>query len=327
MSVNIYKQSDGRDLIEIVSKKGSVLTLSQFGAGMYSFRIQEKQMLASPSEYEIYASSKSYYGKFVGPIAGRIEKGEIEVGEEKCHLPLNEGRNSLHSGNLCYAFSSFDYEVEENPRFIKVTFKKKFPASKGEYNANIEACLSYTLEQENDKIFLAMSAIPDVDAPINLTNHAYFCLGQESVYPCLLKVSHKKVARYREGMLLKGFEMPCKALDFSKGKTVGEDILSNELSDVGGLDHAFLLDKEGPQATLSGKSFVLNVYTDAPALQIYATNYPVLGQKMALGNLDGKGSGITFEPVSRMDESLICRKGVGQTRNIVFSFERREVEP
>ncbi len=328
MSVSVHKQSDGYDLIEVVSRKGSVLTLSQFGAGMYSFLIEGKQMLAAPKDYLTYAHSKSYYGKFVGPIAGRIENGNIVVGEKACRLPINEGSNSLHSGSLCYAFSPFEYEIKETDVSTTVIFAKKFSSCFGQYNANVDASISYTLDQENDTISIVMSAIPDIAAPINLTNHAYFCLGQESIYPCLLKLRQKEVAVYHEGMLLARFEKPLEELDFSKGKTVGKDILAPSLvSSVGGLDHAFLLEEgEAPQATLIGKDYVLEVTTDAPCFQIYATNYPVSGQKMLLGNEDSKGSGITFEPVSRMDESLMCDKNVNQIRNVVFSFKRKGEE-
>lgn len=327
MSVSIQRQSDDFDLITLTSSKGSSLTLSQFGAGMYSFLIGGVQMLSSPASYDDYANSKSYYGKFIGPIAGRIKGGKANVGGKEWALPINESPNSLHSASLCYAFHSFEYETKEDEKSLSVTFKAHFPASKGQYNASVDACIAYTLSQDEDKISIVMSCTPDEDAPINLTNHAYFCLGQDSVYSCLLRIRQKAVARYSEGMLLKEFAVPPKALDFSKGKTVGEDIDSPELRDAGGLDHAFLLEEgASPQAELIGKDFILEVSTDAPALQVYATNYPLLGQKMIQGCLDEKGSGITFEAVSRMDKSLVCPKGIGQRRNIVYSFKKRGEE-
>lgn len=324
MSVLIQKQSDGFDLITLTSSKGSSLTLSQFGAGMYSFLIGGAQMLSSSASYSDYANSKSYYGKFIGPIAGRVGEGRIYVGDKRWFLPINESHNSLHSASLCYAFFPFEYEISENEEALSVTFERHFPASIGQYNASVDARIVYTLSQKEDKISIAMSCLPDTDAPLNITNHAYFCLGQDNVYSCLLKIRQKGVASYSSGMLLKEFIRPSKALDFSKGKTVGLDINSPDLRDVGGLDHAFLV--EGgplPQAELIGKDFSLEVSTDAPALQIYATNYPIMGQKMIQGCLDSKGSGITFEAVSRMDESLICPKGIKQTRNVTFSFKRR----
>ena len=320
MKIETQRQSDGFDLLTLTSRKGSCLRLSQLGAGMFSFLIEGREMLARPARYEDYAQSRSYYGKFVGPVAGRVKGGILEGEGRTFRLPTNERGNSLHSGSLCYAFAPFSYAVEEKADSAVVKFSSAFPACE-DFPARVEASIEYRLFEDEDRIEIEMALIPDSPCPLNPTLHAYYCLGQDSVYPMKLTLGPRKVGVYDEDLLPLGFGEN-RALDFSLGKAVGEEAFSPDTLPVGGIDHAFLAERKDNKAVLEGKERLLEVSASAPAFQIYATNFPVHNLLLGDGRLDHQGSGITFEPVSRMDRNLFRPAGEPFLRKLSLFFKK-----
>ena len=318
---------NGEKLITIRNDCSLSVTLSSFGAGLFAIDYCGKNMLSHPASYDDYAYSTGYYGKTVGPVAGRIPEGKYEIGSKKYQMPINEKGNCLHSASLCYAFAHFDYQIEEKKETIDVVFKASFPLSEGAFPANTEVEVVYSLSRKEPYLTLTMKATPDEDCPLNLTNHAYFNLGGEkNLYKDILTLKQGEVARYSSSaLLLDHFEKANEELDFSSPKEIGKGVDSPSLLPVTGYDHCFLLlPIPGPKAILENQDYRLEIDTDAQGLQIYSTNFPTEGQLMQSGHLDERASGITFEPVSRMDESLICKKGVTWTRSISYRFSKKD---
>ncbi len=326
-SVHIEKVKNGEKLIEISNDCSLSVTLSSLGAGLFAVRYDGKSMLSHPYSYDDYVYSKSYYGKTVGPVAGRIPKGRYRVGDREYQMPLNENGNCLHSATLTYAFAHFDCKVEEKKEAIDVLFQAVFPFSEGAFPADTEVEILYSLSRAEPLLTISMKATPNESCPLNITNHAYFNLGGEkNLYEDTLTLKQGEVARYSSSsLLLDHFEKPNKELDFSAPKAIGQDIDSPSLLPVTGYDHCFLLlDGPGPKAVLENRGYRLEIDTDAQGLQIYSTNFPIEGQLMQSGQLDERASGITFEPVSRMDQSLVCEKNKAWTRRISYRFIKKD---
>ncbi len=322
----IEKVSNGEKLITIANRCGVRVTFSTLGAGLFSLSYEGKSMLSHPASYDDYAYSKSYYGKTVGPIAGRVPQGKYEAGGKAYQLPLNENGNCLHSASLCYAFCHFDYEIEEKEECIDARFFASFPSSEGAFPADVDVEVTYSLSLDEPLLTLKMKATPDEDCPLNITNHSYFNLGGEkNLYGDLLSLKQTEVARYSSSsLLLDRFAPPSEELDFSSPKAIGEGVDSPALLPVTGYDHCFLLSSSpGPKAVLENASYRLEIDTDADGLQIYSTNFPIEGQPMQSGYPDERASGITFEPVSRMDESLVSPKGKAWKRAISYRFVKK----
>lgn len=324
--IKIEDVSRGEKLIRAANDCGLSVALSSFGAGLFSLEYGGKSMMSHPSSYEDYAFSKSYYGKTVGPVAGRIEKGRYKIGQQSYQMPINENGNCLHSASLCYAFSHFDYALSELEDRIQVHFHRSFPSSPGAFPAETEVDVVYSLSLSEPRLCLTMSVLPSEDCPLNLTNHSYFNLGGEkNLYEDFLTLKEKGVASYSSSaLLLDRFMKPSKELDFSSRKRIGEDLDSPSLLPVTGYDHCFLLESSpGSKAILENARYRLEIDTDADGLQIYSTNFPIEGQLMQSGYLDERASGITFEPVSRMDRSLIAKKGETWKRKISYRFFKK----
>ena len=326
-SVGIKEVKNGEKLITITNECPLGVTLSSFGAGLFAIDYGGKSMLSHPASYEDYAYSTGYYGKTVGPVAGRIPQGKYKIGDKEYQMPINENGNCLHSATLTYAFAHFDYEIYEKEETIEAVFKASFPSSEGAFPANTKVEVTYSLSRNEPNLTITMKATPDADCPLNITNHAYFNLGGEkNLYEDVLTLKQGDVARYSSSaLLLDHFEKANEELDFSSSKPIGKGVDSPSLLPVTGYDHCFLLQKgTGPKAILENKSYRLEIDTDADGLQIYSTNFPAEGQLMQSGHLDERASGITFEPVSRMDESLICKKGETWARHISYRFIKKD---
>lgn len=326
-SVELKEVKNGEKLIKITNDCSLSMTLSSFGAGLFAIDYGGKSMLSHPSSYDDYACSTGYYGKTVGPVAGRIPQGKYKIGDREYRMPINENGNCLHSATLCYAFAHFDYEISEKEGAIEVIFKADFPSSEGAFPANTKAEVIYSLSRKEPSLAITMKATPDEDSPFNITNHAYFNLGGEkNLYEDLLTLKQGEVARYSSSaLLLDHFEKAGEELDFSSPKPIGKGVDSPSLLPVTGYDHCFLLlDGSGPKAVLENKRYRLEIDTDADGLQIYSSNFPKERQLMQSGYLDERASGITFEPVSRMDRSLICKKGATWTRHISYRFIKKD---
>ncbi len=326
-SVELKEVKNGEKLIKVTNDCSLSMTLSSFGAGLFAIDYGGKSMLSHPSSYDDYACSTGYYGKTVGPVAGRIPQGKYKIGDREYRMPINENGNCLHSATLCYAFAHFDCEILEKEGAIEVIFKADFPSSEGAFPANTKAEVIYSLSRKEPSLAITMKATPDEDSPFNITNHAYFNLGGEkNLYEDLLTLKQGEVARYSSSaLLLDHFEKAGEELDFSSPKPIGKGVDSPSLLPVTGYDHCFLLlDGPGPKAVLENKRYRLEIDTDADGLQIYSSNFPKEGQLMQSGYLDERASGITFEPVSRMDRSLICKKGATWTRHISYRFIKKD---
>jgi len=71
---------DGEKAYELKNDELDVI-VSSFGAGIYSLKYHERNMVITPKDYMVYCYSDGYYGKTVGRIAGRIENGVLKFRE------------------------------------------------------------------------------------------------------------------------------------------------------------------------------------------------------------------------------------------------------
>ena len=88
----------------------------------------------------------------------------------------------------------------------------------------------------------------------------------------------------------------------SHGKRLGEEISDPLLqnSPTKGYDHGFIFDSGDEakhKAILSNEHYLMEVFTDAPAVQVYSDNYPRLNMPLTNGHKEGPHSGITLECV------------------------------
>ena len=321
-------------LITLENDAGMRLTLSDIGAGLRDVFIDDEPMLCSPFSQEEYLyATKAFYGKTIGPICGRIRLGAYEAGGKTCQMKVNDGVNALHSSSLNFASVKFDYSFEDSKEGVSLIFAHRQKAIPGVYPANLDVKITYFLPRKAKRFEIFVSATPDADAPINITNHSYFKLGgAKSILGAKLKINASKVATYTDDLICTGTKKAVDALDFQKEKKIGQDIASPELRLPAfmGYDHAFVFKKNATdeaQVVLSQGKWKMELFTDAPAVQVYSLNFPRF-LMLSSRKKEAEHSGITFEPVNVPGdpETFITKKGRAYTRHHVYRFQSKEAD-
>ena len=324
----------GSDFITFDNENGFALTLSSIGAGIYEIRYLNTIVTSAPKDYQTYLGNNGgYYGKTIGPFAGRAKNGIIEVGGKENKLDLNEGNNSLHSGSICFAFSPFTYEIKEEKEYLVITFSYLFKGVKGKFDADIDTKVIYKISKTKPILEYGYILVPSLDCPLNITNHSYFNLnGKGDILSHYLKLDSSKVVIYDEELIPNQIIDVDKVFDFRKKKKVGEDILNKELSAKRlnyGYDHCFILDEDdyaAPKAILEGESIGMKLFTTSKALQIYTSAFPHLDLTLTSDEKEAKYSSLTLEEVniSKSLSSMVTRKNDKFIRKHKYEFYRIE---
>lgn len=265
------------------NRNGMVATFMDWGATWLSARVPmgdghvREALLgcATPSDY---LQQSAYLGATVGRYANRIAQAQLQRDGQRIALVANQGAHQLHGGPegfhnrrwqiVCQSDSEVEYRLDS------ADGDQGFPGT-------LQVSLRYHLDDENT-LSISYDATVDKACPVNLTNHAYFNLdaehGDARQHRLQLNADHYLPVD-SEGIP----HSPLKAVagtsfDFRQAKSLAQDFLSDaDQQAVKGYDHAYLLNDSAaqPAATLwsaDGK-LQLNVFTSAPALQLYSGNY------------------------------------------------------
>ena len=91
--------------IIVKNSLGMKLTLFSLGASLYSLKINKKgeeiETLIAPNSLEAFIDKDQYFGKTIGRVAGRIDKGILNFEGKNILLEKNWNNISfLHGGNI-----------------------------------------------------------------------------------------------------------------------------------------------------------------------------------------------------------------------------------
>ncbi len=277
-----YNESVNNDFIEIKKNKLRVI-FHPLGAAIYAIYFDNEIMTVTPESIEDFLKENIYHGKTIGPVCGRVKDGVLNIDGVDYQYIKNEGNNALHGGKDGLSTKMFDYVLknDEVKFFLEDEINKYL--------------VKYTLN-DDDSLLLEFDVESKKKNPIALTNHSYFCLGEENLNSLTLKInankfievdSHDMIPLKERGIL------PC--LDFNKGKLIKKDIDDEYLqkSATKGFDHSLIFNGE-PLITLSNEKYQLDITTSFDAVQIYSDNYEE-GVKM-INSPNKFYRGIAIEP-------------------------------
>ncbi len=167
-------------LLRLKNQTGTELEILNFGATIFSLKINGTNVIVGPSRPEDYLSEAyhqqgKYFGATVGRYAGRISKGQFTLDGETYKLYEKNGVH-LHGGNFGFSYKFWkliEQGEEHNPYVVLEYFS---PDGEEGYPGNLTVRVKYTLTEENE-VSIAYSATTDKDTVVNITNHAYFNLN------------------------------------------------------------------------------------------------------------------------------------------------------
>ncbi|KAI8019951.1 Aldose 1-epimerase [Camellia lanceoleosa] len=279
--------------------------------------------------------SSPFFGCIVGRVANRIKDGKFTLNGVDYSLPINKPPNSLHGG-----FKGFDkvvWDVVEHKQGENPSITFKYHSHDGEegYPGDVSITATYTITSSTT-MRLDMEAVPEnKPTPINLAQHTYWNLAGHNSGNILdhsIQIWAKHITPVDQNTVPTGEIMPVKGtpFDFTAEKKIGSSI-----HEVGlGYDHNFVLDCEDENMGLKhaakvkdpSSSRVLNLWTNAPAMQFYTANY-VNGVVGKGGAVYGKQSGLCLETqgfpnaVNQLNfPSVIVKPGEKYQHSMLFEF-------
>jgi aldose 1-epimerase len=228
----------------------------------------------------------TYFGALIGRYANRIADGEFALDDNQYSVPANDGRNSLHGGDI-----GFDQKVWAASGFQSdgvVGVRLEYVSRAGEmgFPGTLTTVATYSLDGAN-RLALLFEATTDAPTVLNLTNHTYWNLageGSGTIYDHLLSVNADHYTPLTDMFVPTGQVLPVAgtAFDFRQPMVIGERIRADDaqLAIGHGYDHNWAVNQTRPRslvlaATASdpGSGRCLRVYTTQPGIQFYSGNF------------------------------------------------------
>jgi aldose 1-epimerase len=127
------------------------------------------------STLEPYLAQPQYFGSTVGRVANRIAGGRFKLDGKAYQVPVNNGANSLHGGEL--GFDKIVWEIVEEEPGRSVTLRHVSQDGDQGYPGTLIATARYVLE--GDTLSVEYQAATDRATIVNLSNHVYWNLAGE----------------------------------------------------------------------------------------------------------------------------------------------------
>lgn len=126
-----------------------------------------------------YMGPHPSFGTTVGRFCNRIAGATFSLDGKAYKLSNNEGIHHIHGGERGLGRQFWSAEPFQNDTEVGVTFTVESPAGDMGYPGNIEVKARYSLDK-NNRLRAQLSAETDAPTHINLTNHTYWNLAQET---------------------------------------------------------------------------------------------------------------------------------------------------
>ena len=263
--------------------------ITNFGARIVSLSLPDKEgkrrdVVQGFDNIEDYypENHSSDFGAVIGRYANRLAGGRITVDGIEYRLPQNNGPNCLHGGPMGWQYAVYDV-VEASECRLKLAFLS--PDGDNGFPGNVRVEVTYTLGGDNS-LRIDYRAETDRATVINMTNHTYWNLNGDqcgSILNHTLQIDADRYTPVDETLIPYGHsdDVSGTPMDFRTAKAIGRDIEADfgQLHTGSGYDHNWLLRQprtlERPAATLQSPQtgIALEVYTDAPGVQVYTGNF------------------------------------------------------
>lgn len=292
MKVTIHTEDSPKGEITIYrleNSHGAAVTLSSLGAGIVGIEVPDANgKLAdvvlgykNPADY-LYDGPCA--GKTPGRYANRIARGQLTIDGREYQLAVNNGPNHLHGGPEGFQNQIWDCEMHGSEY---VVFTLQSPDGDENYPGNLTARVQYGWNDDN-QLYIALSAVTDAATVVNLTNHTYFNLSGESSGSVLDHMLYLNADTYlpTDDTLIPTGEMAPVAgtpMDFTEFKKIGAEIKADfpALRYGKGYDNCWVLNPSEQNSMLKQAATLadpksrrtLTVFTSQPAVQVYTGNW------------------------------------------------------
>jgi len=320
---------DGLKFIEVINNYGLKVTLTNFGASIYTIYYKDALMNVQVENPKDFLPAYVRYGKTIGRVAGRVEQAQYRANGKTYHVTQNEGVNCLHGGD-CLAQKYFEVEsIKNHANGTKITFHYLSKDGENGFGGNFDIKVIYRVATDTSSLILEYEYVCDENCPINITNHTYYSLGDSNINNLKLFINASIYAKPRYlDMIPMELSSLTRCLDFTKPKLIIKDIDDPSINrgKLCGYDHFYLfnkIDEEDKQIVLSNDKFVMTMFTDFGGVQIYTNNNakPI----KCLNTTQERRRGIAIEPrTCALSQDIILRANQRMHHKVVIHFEENK---
>lgn len=228
---------------------------------------------------EDYVKNHAYYGAFIGRYGNRIGGACFTLNGVTYKLYPNNGRNTLHGGKEGFDVKVMSAEVMDG----KLVLGYLSPDGEEGYPGNLDIKVSYSLTDDNEAV-LEYYAVTDKDTLCNLTNHAYFNIGDgDDILDQVLEIKSSRITPVDDELIPHNEFMDIDGTPFSfkGGVKLGKNMFSDEhmIALCHGFDFNYCIDRETENdlekcaAVYDEKSGrYMECFTTLPGVQLYTSN-------------------------------------------------------
>lgn len=274
-AVDVYTLTNARGMqMEVSTLGGRILTLT---APDRDGKLADVLMgLARPEDY---VDNHPYYGAFIGRYGNRIGDAKFTLGGKSYELEKNNGKNMLHGG-----FVGFDRRLmtaKVDGEALVLSYHS--PDGECGFPGNLDVDVKYELTDDGE-VKLTYDAVSDADTLCNLTNHAYFNIGDDdTVLDQVLDINASRITPVDDELIPHGEFMDVigTPYSFKGGVKLGKNMFSDDhmIALCHGFDFNYCLDRK----TENDLEFCASVYdeksgrymecyTTLPGVQLYTSN-------------------------------------------------------
>lgn len=274
-AVDVYTLENAKGMkMEVSTLGGRILTLT---APDRDGRFADVLMgLARPEDY---VDNHPYYGAFIGRYGNRIGGAKFTLGGKSYELEKNNGKNMLHGG-----FVGFDRRLmtaKVDGEALVLSYHS--PDGECGFPGNLDVDVKYELTDDGE-VKLTYDAVSDADTLCNLTNHAYFNIGDDdTVLDQVLDINASRITPVDDELIPHGEFMDVigTPYSFKGGVKLGKNMFSDDhmIALCHGFDFNYCLDRK----TENDLEFCASVYdeksgrymecyTTLPGVQLYTSN-------------------------------------------------------
>jgi galactose mutarotase-like enzyme len=324
MARNIEEYKDGIVWIDVDNGLNLKARFTNYGAGLYNLFLKDMRLTLTVENPDEYLNAAQFFGKTLGPVAGRMYyKGELD-GKPYNLIPTPESANfSLHGGNKnSISFKRWNYRVKESALKTSVIFKIKVKDGTNGFPGDAAISVVYEFSHRDDTMKIIFKGKTSSSTFFNLSNHIYRNFNNDlEVGDYILKMNCPRYDVPETNLLLRSHDKVPFYLDFQRATAIKKNIdyIERKLP-IGTIDHTFLFDGKG-NVSLRSKDVSLKLLTDLPAMNIYVDN-SMTDVKFINRKDFTKRRGIALEPqLDILDKpSITLRKGEIYNHYILYRF-------
>lgn len=280
--------TDGRAVTRhtLANRNGMLVKVLDLGCAISELQVPDRE--GRTASVVVGADELDWFVKggpgayVVGRFANRIANAKFTLDGSERLVTRNSGKHHIHGGREGFERKLWKSRVSRlsgSEASVELTYH----SADGEegFPGNLDVTVTYTLTEDNE-LRVHYRAVSDKATPLNLTNHAYFNLaGGGDALGHAVTINSDRILetdgeRIPSGKILGVEGTP---FDFRNPVAAGKRHLETGIL-PGGYDNTYVLSPAVKGTVLfaarvadpkSGR--VMEVFTDAPAIQLYSANH------------------------------------------------------